>query len=41
MDGPLTTQQGNSGYLVSRGYDNKITFDRSGKDKGGSSMGYF
>ena len=38
MDGPLTTQQGNSGYLVSRGY-NKITFDKSGKDKGGSSHG--
>jgi hypothetical protein len=39
MDGPLIMQQGNSGYLVSRGYDNKITFDKSGKDKGGSSHG--
>jgi hypothetical protein len=37
MDGPLTMQQGNGGYLVSRGRDNKNTFDKSGKDKGGSS----
>ena len=39
MDGPLTMQEDNSGYLVPCGYDNKITFDKSGKDKGGSSHG--
>jgi len=38
MDGPLATQQGNGGYLVSHGYD-KISFDKFGKDKGGSSYG--
>jgi len=35
MDGPLTTQQDNGGYLVSCGYDNKIKFDKFGKHKGG------
>jgi hypothetical protein len=40
MDGPITMQQGNSGYLESCGYD-KITLDKSGKDKGGSSMDTF
>jgi hypothetical protein len=39
MDGPLTTQQGNGGYLVSHGYDNTITLEKFGKDKGGSSHG--